>query len=244
MFAGLLSLLGFKRQETALIVDYGEKPCLPRDARRVIRHKPAGTGIMTITAGDFELKEFQRGTTYAEYYRAHASEPLCDAVILDALWREILKNQSKADNVLTKYFGSFSGQIFFLGTAFESEDGRECVSYLNLNTYQPHLRYMCPTHHVINHSVMCCVAFLRKKPDAANLIAKYRTIEDEVLETHEDGSKTHRVIECNGILHQRCVDKISYDKDGEITFVDQLSREELGPCTCEKKASQSTEQSN
>jgi hypothetical protein len=59
---------------------------------------------------------------------------------------------------------------------------------------------------------------------------KYRTIMDEVLEVHEDGSKTHRVLECNGHIHRRCVDRISYDEKGQVTFVDELSREEEGPC--------------
>lgn len=61
---------------------------------------------------------------------------------------------------------------------------------------------------------------------------RYRTIKLEILETHEDGSKTERVLECNGLLHRRCVDKVFYDKNGEIEFVDQLSREELVSCDC------------
>lgn len=34
---------------------------------------------------------------------------------------------------------------------------------------------------------------------------RYRTIEREVIEEHEDGSKTERVLECNGLHHRRCV---------------------------------------
>ncbi|OGZ45251.1 MAG: hypothetical protein A3C84_02890 [Candidatus Ryanbacteria bacterium RIFCSPHIGHO2_02_FULL_48_12] len=61
-------------------------------------------------------------------------------------------------------------------------------------------------------------------------LARYRTVEQEILETHEDGSKTERVLECNGSLHRRCIDKIFYGENGEVVFADQLSREELGPC--------------
>jgi hypothetical protein len=61
---------------------------------------------------------------------------------------------------------------------------------------------------------------------------RYRTIKFKVLEIHEDGSKTERVLECNGLLHRQCVDKVFYDKNGEIEFVNQLSREELGSCDC------------
>jgi len=69
-----------------------------------------------------------------------------------------------------------------------------------------------------------------ERKESAERQPRYRTIEDEVLKVHEDGSKTHRVLECNGVLHRRCVDVISYDEKGEPIFADQLSREELGPC--------------
>jgi hypothetical protein len=59
---------------------------------------------------------------------------------------------------------------------------------------------------------------------------RYRTIEREILEVFEDGSKKERVLECNGKLHRRCVDVVSYDQNGDITYADQLSREELGEC--------------
>ncbi|MDP2930692.1 MAG: hypothetical protein Q8N56_03765 [bacterium] len=58
----------------------------------------------------------------------------------------------------------------------------------------------------------------------------YRTIECEILETHEDGSRTERVLECDGSLHRRCVDKVFDGENGEVLFAEQLSREELGPC--------------
>ena len=66
--------------------------------------------------------------------------------------------------------------------------------------------------------------------ESAEKPPRYRTIENEILEVHEDGSQTERTLECNGYLHRRCVDKVFYDEKGEITFAEQLSREELGPC--------------
>ena len=59
---------------------------------------------------------------------------------------------------------------------------------------------------------------------------KYRNIGRELIEEGTDGSRTERVLECNGIQHRRCVDKMFYDEAGEVIFADQLSREELGPC--------------
>ena len=61
---------------------------------------------------------------------------------------------------------------------------------------------------------------------------RYRTIESQILEPRKDGTETVRVLECNGLHHRRCVDRISYDDKGEIVFADQLSREELGSCNC------------
>lgn len=62
---------------------------------------------------------------------------------------------------------------------------------------------------------------------------RYHTIQNEILEIREDGSKIERALECNNLLHRRCVDEISYDEKGTIIYADQLSREELGPCDCE-----------
>jgi ABC-type nickel/cobalt efflux system permease component RcnA len=59
---------------------------------------------------------------------------------------------------------------------------------------------------------------------------RYRTIEDNVVETHADGSKTHHVLECNGHSHRRAIDRIFYDEDGNIIFDEEELREDAGPC--------------
>ena len=61
-------------------------------------------------------------------------------------------------------------------------------------------------------------------------LPEYRVIKREVLGAHWDGSKTERSLECNGLLHRRCIDKTFFNEKGEVTFAEQLSREELGPC--------------
>ena len=70
--------------------------------------------------------------------------------------------------------------------------------------------------------------------ESAERPRQYRTIGSEILEPRKDGTETVRVLECNDILHRRCVDRISYNERGEVIFAEQLSREELGPCNCEK----------
>ena len=59
---------------------------------------------------------------------------------------------------------------------------------------------------------------------------RYRIIEREILEAYEDGSKRERWLECNGKTHRRSVQKISPGARGEFDFVEELSRDELGPC--------------
>ncbi len=59
---------------------------------------------------------------------------------------------------------------------------------------------------------------------------RFKTVRDEILQVHEDGSKTQRVLECNGIHHRICVDRIMYDEVGDIIGDEELSRGELTPC--------------
>ena len=60
--------------------------------------------------------------------------------------------------------------------------------------------------------------------------ARFRTIERVVLEVLPTVESVEQVIECNGEHHRRCVDKVTYASNGDIDFVEQLSREELGEC--------------
>lgn len=59
---------------------------------------------------------------------------------------------------------------------------------------------------------------------------RFRTIERVVIETLPSGESIEEVLECNGHHHRRCVDKVTYDAQGEIAYVEQLSRVELGTC--------------
>ena len=59
---------------------------------------------------------------------------------------------------------------------------------------------------------------------------RFKTVRDEILQMHEDGSKTQRVLECNGIHHRICVDRIMYDEVGDVIGDEELSRSELTPC--------------
>ncbi len=62
----------------------------------------------------------------------------------------------------------------------------------------------------------------------------FRTIRKIVLEILPTGEHVEEVIECNGSHHRKCVDEITYDSAGNITYADQRSRDELGECDCAK----------
>ena len=61
-------------------------------------------------------------------------------------------------------------------------------------------------------------------------LPEYRIIKREVMGAHGDGSKTERIIECNGYIHRFHVDKIFYDEKGEVTFAEEKSKGRLKPC--------------
>jgi hypothetical protein len=69
-----------------------------------------------------------------------------------------------------------------------------------------------------------------KSREKKEKVPDYRTVKTEILENHGDGSRTEQILECNGQLHRCCVDKVFYNNRGKIEFVDEISRNESGPC--------------
>lgn len=59
---------------------------------------------------------------------------------------------------------------------------------------------------------------------------RYRTIEKKTIEVLHSGEHIEEVLECNEVNHRLCRDKVSYHKDGEIDYAEQLEKQELGPC--------------
>ncbi|MFA6533588.1 MAG: hypothetical protein WCT37_00270 [Patescibacteria group bacterium] len=62
---------------------------------------------------------------------------------------------------------------------------------------------------------------------------RYRTVGDiEALETHPDGAKTERTLECNGLRHRVAVEKVWRDEDDKAYYAEFISQDEIGPCDC------------
>ncbi len=150
-------------EEEKILIENRTMPTLPRGAKRILIHRPAVSlriESYTIGPSSIRLEQFVPGDSYDAFLARHRDLALGDAVILDAIIERITRDPRRVDEMITKIFGNFSGQIFFLGTYFEGEKGQRLVLFLNIRTYMPHLRYLCPAHHPNNHSVVCCACFL------------------------------------------------------------------------------------
>ncbi|HYD93231.1 MAG TPA: hypothetical protein VEB18_02115 [Candidatus Paceibacterota bacterium] len=157
-----MNLFGLGRarpKANALEVDFDQQVALPRGAERVLWHQPAGKGKMQLLPEHLEVHPMPPGVTYRGYREANPTATFGDALILDSFIAAVVKNGRIDKAAVRRVLGDFSGQIFFLGTAFEAMHmGSKpmCFAYLNWQTHYPALRYLCPADHPINHDVNCC----------------------------------------------------------------------------------------
>ena len=124
---------------------------------------------MKIQPSFLQIKPMPRGVTYEEYFLSHPTARFADALILAALVNNFLDSRGAiSEKAVTQILGDFTGQIFFLGTAFEGRlNGqlRTCFAYLNWRTQYPALRYLCPGDNPINHDVNCCACHIEWPSD-------------------------------------------------------------------------------
>jgi hypothetical protein len=121
-------------------VDYSKPLYIPIGASGLSRHRPVGTGRMSLLPHSFELREMPLGMTYDGYFDAHGDDMMCDAAVLDGIVAYVTKDGLDGRSVerrMFKLFGDFRGQVFFLGTSFTSPDNGVHVPYLNVRTNMP-----------------------------------------------------------------------------------------------------------
>ncbi len=152
-------LTGHKTEE-GFDVDFDKAVTLPKGADKVLWHRPAGRGKVKILPEYLQIRPMPRGVTYEEYRAANATATFGDILMLDALIEALLDEKGFFDKQkIACILGDFSGQIFFLGTAFEGVfegQSKTMYAFLNWRTYHPATRYICPADHPINHTVNCC----------------------------------------------------------------------------------------
>lgn len=143
-----------------ITIDYDAPIALPSGTQGIIWDNPVGEGQTRFKLGQLVIEAMPQGVTYLEYQSQHPDVNFADARILEELLRPIAeKRDSDFGALMQRLLGGFSGQVFFLGTAFESLHSGEIMpsfAYLNWKTRYPALRYVCPADHPINHDVNCC----------------------------------------------------------------------------------------
>lgn len=157
-----MNLLGWGRKRPSnngLTVDFDQEVALPRGAEKVLWHHPAGKGKLDLLPKQLEVRPMPPGMTYLGYREANPTATFGDALILNSFISAVVKDGRVDEAAVKRVLGDFSGQIFFLGTAFEAVyegSKRMCFAYFNWRTHYPALRYICPADHPINHDVNCC----------------------------------------------------------------------------------------
>lgn len=162
----MLSMFRRKTRNDGIEVDYDRELYLPIGADKVLWHKPVGSGKVVFAKQRLVIRTMPAGVSYLEYRAMHPGACFADAQVLDSLLAPYTdKKTNIRETGVESLLATFSGQIFFLGTAFEGRfngQATELLAYLNWRTYQPALRYMCPAHHPINHTVNCCAMFIEQ----------------------------------------------------------------------------------
>jgi hypothetical protein len=158
----MFSLFRHKVEKPYLNIDYNSAPTIPNGARGVAWHKPAGSDEVVLRPQQLRLLPLVQGQSY-EWFRLNNPEHnFADAKVLDALVTALfLRNGQISEVAVDEFLGNFSGQIFFLNTAFDTNAG-ECHAFLNWRTHLRALRYVCPTTNPINHDVNCCACVIEK----------------------------------------------------------------------------------
>ncbi len=164
--------MGFRwpwsRPRAQIYVDFDQQPTLPQGTTRIVRHVPAARGLRMLRPGDMVLKSIPALQTYRDWYGEYGGAGCGDALILDAIFQNLVANGSNirgAERTLHDFFGSFWGQIFFLGSGFAARDGgAECVTFLNVRTKHitgmPAIRYSCPAENPVRPDVPVTACFL------------------------------------------------------------------------------------
>lgn len=135
------------RQETPRMrVNYPSMPELPLMATGVLEHKPLARQSREIAPDQLMLLPLRPGVPYHRVATTHPRLRFADALFLEALLDVLYPTHTGlSDRAEAAYLGDFAGQLFFLGTVFNTHVGG-AYSFLNWNTSLPHTRYLCPTH--------------------------------------------------------------------------------------------------
>ncbi len=127
---------------TPMCVNYPALPRLPNSATGILEHAPLASAPIMIQPKQLALYRLTPGTPYSMAAAEHQKRRFADALFLEALLAKLFPAGQLSSKAVAAYLGNFTGQIFFLGTTFDTAEGPS-YAFLNWNTILPATCYLC-----------------------------------------------------------------------------------------------------
>lgn len=147
-------LKSFKRQPKVhqLIVKYPQAPRLPNGANAIMEHMSVSSLAMEVHQRQLRLVPMTSMEPYSEFVSNNPDHIYADAVWLDALIDTLAPNGKRSGSLEKFFLDGFLGQIFFLGTTFDSDAG-PAYAFFNWSKVAPAGRYLCPVGNPVRPDV-------------------------------------------------------------------------------------------
>lgn len=129
-------------------VPYPQTPELPNGAADIFEHVPLAEAALQVRPQQFRLVSLPAHEAYDAFADQHPELRFADALFFQAFLAALAPNGKRSRRLERAFLGDFSGQIFFLGTAFDSEAGLVYPFFDWTSMIQPG-RYLCPTGHPV-----------------------------------------------------------------------------------------------
>ncbi|MDA8596900.1 hypothetical protein N9L26_01040 [Candidatus Pacebacteria bacterium] len=135
-----------------IVVPYPAQPKLPNGATCIQEHTPLAKAELVIEPRDLRLTELTANAPYSSFTPKHSTEQSADALVLDALIETLYPHGNLARSAERALIPNFYGQIFFLGTVFDTAHG-PCYPFFNWSSAAPVGRYLCPVGNPVRWDV-------------------------------------------------------------------------------------------
>lgn len=135
----------FKRRPEVhrLIVNYPQKPRLPNGATTIIEHTPVSSLAMEVHPMQFRLLPMTPMEPYDVFVEKNPGHTFVDALWLDGFIEMLAPNGKRSSSAEKIFLDGFMGQIFFLGTTFDSDAG-PTYAFFNWSDVAHVGRFLCP----------------------------------------------------------------------------------------------------
>lgn len=138
--------LGFPEllHPTRLRVNYPAQPQLPNGATGIVHHVPLSSAPLEVQPLQFRLLPMPASLPYSKFPDTCPEHRFADALFFDSLLGVLYPEGKGSAKAASTFLGpDFHGQIFFLGTMFDSNAG-SVFPFFNCTAVAPVGRYLCP----------------------------------------------------------------------------------------------------